>query len=670
MFNFQFNDSDIQQQLLSFMRSLNITPLNNELFIFDSQIHRFKVDGDKGSEKSGAYCIFPDGIPAGFVQDWRKGIKYNWKFDISGYNDEQRSYFNSEEFRIKAENARIKREKELKKRQIEASEKARILWESLNPADGSHPYFCAKQVYPYNLRETPQNVLAVPLSDIDGHVKSIQWISGNGDKRFFDGAPIDGLFYSLAFDIIRDDDDKPILLGEGYATLAKAYELTGLPIAAALSCSHLIEIGKILRKRYPKKKIIVLADNDKLTEINRGFNPGIREAKKAVQEAKLNGYVAPDFKSPHDGSDWDDYALKYGDDPTAEILRERIAWECMSDDEKRETSMRKKLDAVVHMLDPTTAIEPQEFIGGLFPRDFVSVLAAPSGTGKTIFMQKFVSDLSIGGSIFDGFADDEPARKCLIFAGEAGYKLLIRRGASMKWHINPQNVPVVDQHDCEINDVPIMLDNPEGWQNVLRLVDMYRPDIIFIDTFSSFHECDENKATEMKPIIRKLATLARDNHMAVVLVHHSRKRTAKERTLSLSQDDVIGSSILNRLVGLIVGIEPMKDDEKVLLVRPLKTWFSAFMPFTYTLKEGFYGGTIMQTDLAPAAVNNSKIYVWNYLVDSFSKGEWFSAGQIILTEIEGDITERQLRRILADFVKNRKLKKRGSTKDTEYSIEK
>ena len=668
--NYTFEETDIRKQVLDFMHSLGIAPIKNDSLTLDGQIHRYKTENDRGSETSGAYCIFTDGIPAGFVQDWRKDIKHNWKFDMSGLSNEQCDYFNSDEFRIKAEATRKERKKKQHEAQVKAAESARILWENLKTADESHPYFQSKQVNSYGIHLHPDtNALAVPLHDSEGIVKSIQWIMPDGTKRFYEGASTDGLFYSLALESIKDGDNQPILIGEGYATVAKAYELTGFPVVAAVSCYHLLQIGSIIRKKFPKSKIIVLADDDKLTEINRGFNPGIREAQKAVKDAKLNGFVVPPFNSHDDGSDWDDYALKYGDDATAEILRERITWECLSEEQKQEISKRKKLTSVVHMLDPATTIEPQEFIGGLFPRDFVSVLAAPSGTGKTIFMQKFVSDLSIGGSVFDGFADDEPVRKSLILAGEAGYKLLIRRGASMKWPINPLNVPVVDQHDCEINDIPIMLDDSEGWMNVLRLVDMYKPDIIFIDTFSSFHECDENKATEMKPIIRKLASLARENHIAVVLIHHSRKRTAKERTLSLNQDDVIGSSILNRLVGLIVGIEPMKDDEKTLLVKPLKTWFSAFMPFTYRLTEDIYGHPRMQTDLAPAAVNNVKIFVWNYLIQTFSKDEWFSLGAIVLSEIEGEVSIHQLKRILSDFVRSGKLEKRGTTRNMEYSIQ-
>ena len=245
---------------------------------------------------------------------------------------------------------------------------------------------------------------------------------------------------------------------------------------------------------------------------------------------------------------------------------------------------------------------------------------------------------------------------------------MIRRGAAMKWAIYPPNVKVVDQYTFESSDNSVMLDDSEGWLNTLSIVRLCKPDIIFWDSFMSFHERDENKATEMKPIIKKLNDLARNFNCAVVLVHHSRKRTAKERSLSLNQDDVIGSSVFNRIVGLIIGIEPMKEDEKTLLVRPLKTWFSAFMPFTYRITEDLDGNTIMQMDLAPATVNNSKIAVWNYLISTFEIGEWFSLSDIVISEITPAVTLRQVKRILADFTKTGKLDKQGSTKGMEYSL--
>ena len=68
-----FNLFEIEAQILDFMRSLHIEPLDNIHFTFDGHIHRYKVAGDKGSEKAGAYCIWTEHWPAGWVYNWRTG---------------------------------------------------------------------------------------------------------------------------------------------------------------------------------------------------------------------------------------------------------------------------------------------------------------------------------------------------------------------------------------------------------------------------------------------------------------------------------------------------------------------------------------------------------------------------------------------------------------------
>ena len=665
----QIDDFDIRAQFLDFLRANDCYPDDNHNIIIDGSIHRYRLKGDSPGQKSGAYCVYNNGFPAGWVRDWHKGVTLNWHYNTLNLQQDQRAYFESPEYKAKAEAEKLLREKQLKEKQNKAADSARIRINTLPEASENHNYLKAKNVFPYGIK-IDNGSLAIPMRDISGEIKSLQWIDQEGHKKFFPDAPVVGLFWAVGLDTLNENSEAIILLGEGFATMAKIYELTGFSCVAGFSCYYLKAIAKDLHEAFPKCKIIVTADNDKSTELKRDFNPGLDHARELVKLGLAFDVVFPEFEHPDDGSDWDDFALLYGDDKTAPILNDKIYWASMSKEEKKEIETRQSLEAISHTLDPNIQLPPQEFIGGLFPRKFLSLLIAPPGTGKTIFMQKFVSDLSIGGSIFDGFAEDEPPRKSLILAGEAGYELLVRRGASMKWSIDPMKVRVVDQYEAEIKNIPVMLDDPEGWLNVLRLVDMHKPDILFIDTLSSFHEKDENKATEMKPIIKRLSSLARDKNIAIVPVHHSRKRLSHERSLSLNQDDVIGSSIINRLVGLIICIEPMKDDENVLLVRPLKSWFSTFMPFTYTLKQGLYGGTIVQTDLAPASVNNSKIAVWNYLVSNFSSGEWFSTAQIMLSEIEGNVADWQLRRILADFVKTGKLQRRGVKKSLEFCVTK
>ena len=70
-----FDYSNIRRQVLEFLAKLSIQPYNDSDIVLDGNLHRFRVHGDKPSEKSGAIVIHTDGWPAGYVQDWHKGIQ-------------------------------------------------------------------------------------------------------------------------------------------------------------------------------------------------------------------------------------------------------------------------------------------------------------------------------------------------------------------------------------------------------------------------------------------------------------------------------------------------------------------------------------------------------------------------------------------------------------------
>ena len=472
------------------------------------------------------------------------------------------------------------------------------------------------------------------------------------------------------------DYNSVILLGEGYATMAKIYELTSYPCVAAMTCSKLWETAEILVEAFPKSKIIIMADNDWETEQKRGFNPGIKAAKSVIARKLAVDYIAPDLTPADEGlTDWDDYALKYGDEKTARILQERIEWACMSPEEREEFNAMKELGSMAIELDKTIEIPPEDFIAGLFPRKRISAVIAPPGTGKTWFLQRVVSDISVGGAILDGFATHTEQMKSVVFAGEAGPDLMIRRAAATDWPVNKQNVKIYGMVDAEKKGISLMLDEPDGKKNIERIIKLHKPDIIFIDTLGSFHNSDENKADEMKPILRWLLTIAEIYNIAVVLMHHSRKMSSKEVGRMLTQDDVIGSSIFNRLVSVIICIQPAKsedENDKTLLVWSLKSWFQDFMPFTYKLAEGKNGRTVMLIDLAPnnvAGVNKTKFELWAYIQQHYAPDEWFKSSELLqaVKDLLG-LSLKQVQRYLSSFVASKKLKQRGQAKTTEYSV--
>ena len=75
---------DIERLFLEFAESQRL-PIS-EPFKADGKIHRFRLEGDKRVEKSGAYIVWPegkgfDGKPHGWAQDHHEGgEKHYWQF--------------------------------------------------------------------------------------------------------------------------------------------------------------------------------------------------------------------------------------------------------------------------------------------------------------------------------------------------------------------------------------------------------------------------------------------------------------------------------------------------------------------------------------------------------------------------------------------------------------
>lgn len=653
----------IEAQVLEAMREAGIPPLRDTRLVIDGALHRYAVEGDKGRETAGAYVIYPDGVPGGYISSWRHGVEVRWKFDLEPLDADLYKRCRSPEFRKQAEAAQRKRDADRRKAQTVASEDARIRWEAAQTVPEDHEYLRRKNVPAYGLK-CREGALLIPLRDIEGHFKTFQTIAPDGTKRYFPGAPVGGGFCAIGEDV----KDGPVLLCEGYATGATLHELTGHAVICAMNCHNLVTCAPALRKKYPDRKIIVMADDDAKTE----GNPGITAAQSAVKQGKLDGVLKPPFKTPEDGTDWNDFSHRYGAEAAERVLKERLAWACMSEAERKDCARKTALSKLRCSLDETVRLDPVEMVGGLFPKGYLSAIIAAPGVGKTWFVQKFVSDLSVGGQIFDGVEYSKP-KKSLIFAGEAGYETLIRRAAETKWPVDKTNVQIYSSIEAGLKGFSFDIGTPEGQENLKYALELDEPEIVFFDTLTSFHSADENKAVEMKPIFEHLLSVARQRNMAIVLVHHTRKRKLAEQKFMMTQDESIGSSVLNRLVAVVLGIEPIDgpDDEnnsgenKTNLVKVQKSWFRKTPSFSYKLEENDDGRTVMRVDLEPKIGGGARAQIWDYIERTYEPGVWFKASDVREVAKTG-VT--YTRRCLSDWVEKGKLKQRGVKRGAEYAL--
>ena len=190
----------------------------------------------------------------------------------------------------------IEAEKKQKESQNKAAKRAQSDWERGKPVE-SHPYLEKKQVSSYGLREDYKGRLMIPLYNAKRKIVGIQYIKGDGTKRFLTGTKKKGSFFTLGGNQLKNTNK--INYCEGYATAASFYEDHNEPVVVAFDAGNLSPVAEIIFKDYQNHEHIFIADNDE-------SETGEREASKACQLIKSKGGKSS-VKMPKELGDYNDH---------------------------------------------------------------------------------------------------------------------------------------------------------------------------------------------------------------------------------------------------------------------------------------------------------------------------------------------------------------------------
>ena len=80
----------------------------------------------------------------------------------------------------------------------------------------------------------------------------------------------------------------------------------------------------------------------------------------------------------------------------------------------------------------------------------------------------------------------------------------------------------------------LRLDTERDQSRLADTVGRYRPRLLVLDPFVRLHRIDENSAQEVSRVLAYLRELQRDHHVAIFVVHHSRKAGAAGEHVGLS----------------------------------------------------------------------------------------------------------------------------------------
>lgn len=177
------------------------------------------------------------------------------------------------------------REAELaRKRERLAAEEAAArcgaeLWASASRADPAHPYLVAKALEPFGIRQAGRDLL-VPMVDPGFRLWNVQRIRPDGFKLFGKDARTAGLFWPHGMHLSDGRPSAgPLVIGEGFATMAVIHSVTGLGVVAAMSARNLETVARTMRKLFPARELVLAADDDGHLPDNLGLNAARRAAK-------------------------------------------------------------------------------------------------------------------------------------------------------------------------------------------------------------------------------------------------------------------------------------------------------------------------------------------------------------------------------------------------------
>ncbi|HWX17306.1 MAG TPA: DUF3631 domain-containing protein [Chthoniobacterales bacterium] len=244
----------------------------------DDKLHRIKADGDHS--KNSWYVLYPGSPVAGVYGCWKRDLKKKW-CERNG-NLSQGEWI---EVRRRWQDAKRQHERTKTERQKKARRTAAWILGRAKQVT-THTYLNAKQVQSHGDLRGYRGALVLPLRDINGELHSLQFIGGDGSKNFLSGGRVAGCLFTLA-----DKADGPVVIGEGYATGASIHEVTDHSVICCINCGNLLDVAKAVRELWPRREIIIAADDDQFTD----GNPGLTQATAAAKAIRAR-LAVPQFK--------------------------------------------------------------------------------------------------------------------------------------------------------------------------------------------------------------------------------------------------------------------------------------------------------------------------------------------------------------------------------------
>ena len=261
---------------LEFYAAIQSLGLNPPELIESGKLHRFPGIG-KGNNNRAAWCIFYEDETGGSFGDWSSGLTKNWQYKSdapSNYSTEDKALFKQKilDSKAAAKAARTARE-------LEAADRAILIWNKAIPVPYNHPYLISKNIDidedNANAREYKGDIL-LPIEDFNNKITSLQFIKPNGRKLLLTGGRKKDCFIHVSGNFA---DTSHVIICEGWATgQTLAQDDPYALVLAAIDAGNLKSVARSVLSSVDYFRLLIAGDDDRLTP----GNPGATKAREAA----------------------------------------------------------------------------------------------------------------------------------------------------------------------------------------------------------------------------------------------------------------------------------------------------------------------------------------------------------------------------------------------------
>ena len=228
------------------------------------------------------------------------------------------------------------------------------------------------------------------------------------------------------------------------------------------------------------------------------------------------------------------------------------------------------------------------------PRSMISMVAAVPGAGKTYVSLDLARRVSTPG---ESWPDGTPIMrygKVIYIDAESVPQLLNERADD--WKMDKKKLYLLMPDTGEMIDF-----GEQTWRD--RLIEMtsaLRPELVVIDSLGSISSRGENNVEDVRSLMGWLTRYALDFNLALVLIHHLRKKGSLQLMDLISMDDVRGSGHIVAAVRSLMGLSVIRDSDKADKNGPrrlevLKTNLCRYPePIGITFEPGYPKGVVLK----------------------------------------------------------------------------